>query len=268
MISTEMSTSNVSSLPHHPPIYAHPSDTQTSDATELHRTILMVEDDVELAQMLVEFMADTALDIVLAHDGLSALEKLSAHTFDLVILDVMLPGRSGFEVLQSLRQQSRVPVIMMTARTDHPDRIAGLEMGADDYVCKPVDPGELLARIRAVLRRFTAAPTAAAMEVASIGPLRVSSALLVATVHGEPLALTAAELRILEMLVRHAGTALSRERMTEEALGRTLEPFDRSLDTHVSNLRRKLRQVDCTDGLPEIRGLRSQGYMLTLGSTT
>ena len=230
-------------------------------------TILLVDDDVELGPMLVEFMSDDTLEFQLAHDGIEALNAIAQRAFDLVVLDVMLPRLTGFQLLQALRERSRVPVIMMTARTANADRIAGLEMGADDYVCKPVDPGELLARIRAVLRRTTvsATPPVTDQDMALAGPLRVSLSLQRATFHDIDLGLTAAELRILEILVRHAGSHVSREQLTEWALGRSLEAFDRSLDTHVSNLRRKLRQVGIADGLPEIRGLRSLGYILTTG---
>jgi DNA-binding response OmpR family regulator len=236
-------------------------------------SILLVEDDVDLAQMLVEFMGDESHTFTLAHDGVAALGLLVEQTFDLVLLDVMLPRADGFELLQAVRRRSQVPVIMMTARTAAADRIAGLELGADDYVCKPVDPQELLARIRAVLRR-TNAPAASGREVnlepdaIVLGPLRVVPSTQRASLFGIELGLTAAELRVLDMLARQAGTPVSREQLTELALGRSLSAYDRSLDTHVSNLRRKLRRAaDLADvpdaAVPEIRGLRSFGYVVT-----
>ncbi|GGX21108.1 DNA-binding response regulator [Pigmentiphaga litoralis] len=238
-------------------------------------SILLVEDDVDLAQMLVEFMSDDAHAITLAHDGVAALALLLEQPFDLVVLDVMLPRADGFELLQALRRRSHVPVIMMTARTAAADRISGLELGADDYLCKPVDPLELMARIRAVLRR-TQVPsreTPVEPDATALGPLRVVPSSQRATLSGVDLGLTAAELRVLDMLVRQAGTPVSREQLTELALGRSLEAYDRSLDTHVSNLRRKLRRAGefanaPEASLPEIRGLRSFGYVLTAGAST
>lgn len=229
--------------------------------------VLLVDDDRELGQMLVEFMGDDALELHLAHDGAEAMDTLGRRHFDLVVLDVMLPGLNGFQLLQALRQRSPVPVIMMTARTAKADRIAGLEMGADDYVCKPVDPAELLARIRAVLRRSGTLPAfvTPASDIACVGAVRVSSSLQRATIDEVDLGLTAAELRLLDILVRHAGTPVSRENLTEWALGRSLEAFDRSLDTHISNLRRKLRQAGGERPLPQIRSLRRLGYLLTPG---
>ena len=268
----------------HPPLVAlrpqaapasghpHTADGGPSPATPL--SILLVEDDVELAQMLVEFMSDDTQAVTLAHDGVAALGLLLEQPFDLVVLDVMLPRADGFELLQTLRRRSQVPVIMMTARTAAADRISGLELGADDYLCKPVDPLELMARIRAVLRR-TQAPSRdmpAEPDASAHGPLRVVPSLQRATLAGVDLGLTAAELRVLDMLVRQAGTPVSREHLTELALGRSLEAYDRSLDTHVSNLRRKLRRAadlaNAPDAsVPEIRGLRSFGYVLTSGAS-
>ena len=238
-------------------------------------SILLVEDDVELAHMLVEFMTDDAHAVTLAHDGVAALALLLEQPFDLVVLDVMLPRVDGFELLQALRRRSQVPVIMMTARTAAADRISGLELGADDYLCKPVDPLELMARIRAVMRRAQAPSRDVPIEsdASVMGSLRVVPSLQRAALSGVDLGLTAAELRVLDMLVRHAGTPVSREQLTELALGRSLEPYDRSLDTHVSNLRRKLRRAadlaNAPDAsVPEIRGLRSFGYVLTSASLT
>lgn len=248
-----------------------PPDGRPSSAAPL--SILLVEDDVELAQMLVEFMSDEAHAVTLAHDGVAALGLLLEQPFDLVVLDVMLPRADGFELLQTLRRRSQVPVIMMTARTAPADRISGLELGADDYLCKPVDPLELMARIRAVMRRTQAPLRDAAVEpdATVIGLLRVVPSSQRATLAGMDLGLTAAELRVLDMLARQAGTPVSREHLTELALGRSLEAYDRSLDTHVSNLRRKLRRAadlaNAPDAsVPEIRGLRSFGYVLTAGT--
>ncbi|WP_246012851.1 response regulator transcription factor [Pigmentiphaga humi] len=226
--------------------------------------VLLADDDAELAQMLAEFFADEPFDLHFSQDGTATAGLLAQRDFDLVLLDVMLPGMSGFEVLRQVRRSCDTPVIMMTARSAQEDRIQGLESGADDYVCKPFSPAELLARMRAVMRRSAGRAPQAEAGLA-IGPLRLLPQVQQAFVDGRPLALTSAELRVLEILMRHAGTAVTREHLTEAALGRQLEAYDRSLDTHVSNLRRKLRQAAAGAGAPAIRGLRNLGYMLLAG---
>ncbi|MDX3906454.1 MAG: response regulator transcription factor [Pigmentiphaga sp.] len=224
--------------------------------------VLLADDDAELTQMLAEFFADEPFELHVAPDGAIAAEMVDRRNFDLLLLDVMLPRLSGFDVLRQIRRMSSMPVIMMTARTAQEDRIEGLQSGADDYVCKPFSPAELLARMHAVLRRTLSRPLQHEPGIA-VGALRVVPSTQRAYMAGEALALTSAELRILEILMRHAGTPVTREHLTEAALGRQLEAYDRSLDTHVSNLRRKLRQ--CRGAAPEIRGLRNLGYMLLAG---
>jgi len=186
------------------------------------------------------------------------------HPFDLVILDVMLPSLSGFEVLRRLRHSLSVPVIMLTAHGADVDRIVGLELGADDYLSKPFNPRELVARVRAVLRRFSPRDNDMPAHPVSVGPLRLDPATFEVTLSGQSVRLTGTELRLLEVLMRAVGQVQSRESLTERVLGRRLTPYDRSIDTHVSNLRRKLGLGE--NGLPEIRSIRGAGYVLIASS--
>jgi DNA-binding response OmpR family regulator len=224
------------------------------------KSILLVDDDRELDLMLTEYLSTEPFSVTTALDGKLALELLTEETFDLVILDVMLPSLSGFDVLHRLRQTLTVPVIMLTARGEDTDRILGLELGADDYLPKPFNPKELVARIHAVLRR-TAKNMELSNQEVTVGPLHLCTATLEATVEGRAVRLTGTEFRVLEMLMRGAGQAQSRQFLTERILGRTLSAHDRSIDTHISNLRRKL--VDKHGRGIEIRNIRGAGYLLT-----
>jgi len=226
--------------------------------------VLLVDDDRELTAMLREYLEREGFDITAVHDGDAAIAHVVAaggeRRADLVILDVMLPGRSGLDVLRAMRlRESPPPVLMLTARGDDVDRIVGLELGADDYLSKPFNPRELVARMRAVLRRVS--DYAAPREVIALGPLRLDPARHRAALHGAQVELTGAEFRVLEVLMRETGRVVSREQLTEQALGRKLELYDRSIDTHVSNLRRKL--AFGSGGEFEIRGIRGAGYLLT-----
>jgi DNA-binding response OmpR family regulator len=224
------------------------------------KSILLVDDDRELDLMLTEYLSTEPFSVTTALDGTLALELLTEETFDLVILDVMLPSLNGFDVLHRLRQTLTVPVIMLTARGQDTDRILGLELGADDYLPKPFNPKELVARIDAVLRR-TAKNMEFSNQEVTVGPLHLCTATLEATVEGRTVRLTGTEFRVLETLMRGAGQAQSRELLTERVLGRTLSAYDRSIDTHISNLRRKL--VDKHGRAIEIRNIRGTGYLLT-----
>ena len=225
-------------------------------------SLLIVDDDRELGQMLTEYLSGEGFEVPVLRDGAEALERLieQPHPADLVILDVMLPSLSGFEVLRRLRRNLSVPVIMLTAHGADVDRIVGLELGADDYLAKPFNPRELVARVRAVLRRFSPRDADAPAHPVTIGPLRLDPAIFEVTLSGEAVRLTGTELRLLEVLMRSAGQVQSRESLTERVLGRRLTPYDRSIDTHVSNLRRKLGLGE--NGLPEIRSIRGAGYVL------
>lgn len=240
------------------------------EATEImpiRPQILIIDDDRELATMLAEFLDHEGFDVQLAHEAPSAPFGTAAGTLpDLVVLDVMLPGRSGFDLLRELRaRETRLPILMLTARGDAVDRILGLELGADDYLSKPFDPRELAARIRAVLRRSSGSANdggdgAEAVTELQAGALRLDLARRRAD-HGDtPLELTGAEFRVLARLVRDAGKLVSRAELTEHALGRKLTLYDRSIDTHVSNLRRKLERTGARD--IEIRAVRGAGYEL------
>lgn len=224
-------------------------------------TVLVVDDDEELTELLGELLGQEGFTIQAVHDGASGLERAQSGKYALVVLDVMLPKLTGFEVLTRLRQTSAVPVLMLTARGEDVDRIVGLEMGADDYLPKPFNPRELVARVRALHRRATggAAPATAAGSIV-VDDLAVAPAARRVLVHGEEVKLTTAEYELLEALVRNAGSVVSREELTRIVLGRRLSAFDRAIDMHVSNLRKKLGPS--VSGGERIKTVRSSGYLL------
>ncbi len=221
--------------------------------------VLLVDDDVELSGMLAEYLQEEGFEVGLAHDGESgALAALSGR-YAIVVLDVMLPRLSGVEALKRIRAQSRVPVLMLTAKGDDVDRIVGLELGADDYVAKPCTPRELVARLRAILRRVhpTGAPDGEAGPVVA-GPLSMWPEKRSACWAGRPLELTSTEFNLLEALARRAGRVVTKAELSERGLGRPLARFDRSLDVHVSSLRQKLGKL--ADGRSCIQTVRGVGY--------
>ena len=215
--------------------------------TQAH--ILIVDDDQQLRTMLAELLRLEDFKVETASDGVEGLEKSGAASYDLIVLDVMMPRMDGFETLKNLRQRSSCPVIMLTARGEADDRITGLEYGADDYIAKPFNP----------LKRSLAQHSGEA-EVLSAGALVLDVPRMQATLNGHEIALTGAELRVLEALMRSPGRAVSREELNEFALGRALTPYDRAMDTHISNLRGKLKSVSSDD--VTIRSLRGEGYVL------
>jgi DNA-binding response OmpR family regulator len=227
--------------------------------------VLLVDDDRELCQMLTEYLEAEHFDVKSVHDGGDALAELKMSEFQLVILDVMLPSIGGFDVLRKLGASCDTPILMLTARGDDVDRIVGLELGADDYLSKPFNPRELVARMRAILRR--ASNRIGRLSVPDeliVGRILLNTGTHQVKVADAPVQLTGAEFRVLELLMRSAGQVISREAMTEQALGRKLVPYDRSIDTHISNLRRKL---DLEVGKnPEIKNVRGSGYTLTWAS--
>jgi len=224
--------------------------------------VLIVDDDRELCQMLTEYLTAEHFEVKSVHDGGDALAELKANHFELLILDVMLPSVGGFEVLRKLGASYETPILMLTARGDDVDRIVGLELGADDYLSKPFNPRELVARMRAILRRASIrAARGGVPDELSVGPIVLNTGMHLVRVAGQPVGLTGAEFRVLELLMRSAGQVISREAMTEQALGRKLVPYDRSIDTHISNLRRKLNLE--TGKNPEIKNVRGSGYTLT-----
>jgi two-component system response regulator CpxR len=187
------------------------------------------------------------------------IEQLRSADYAMVVLDVMMPGVDGFEVLRRLRDVTPLPVIMLTARGDARDRVTGLDLGADDYLPKPFNPQELVARIRAVLRRAAPRPTGTADEVISVGDLDLMPAARGVRTGSRPVDLTTVEFDLLERLVRSAGEVVTRETLVRDILGRDFSPFDRSIDTHVSNLRRKLGPQP--GGAERIKGIRGAGYL-------
>ena len=217
--------------------------------------ILLVDDDTELASLLGEFLRREGFTMEAAHEGGRGLERALLPGVDLVVLDVMLPGMDGFEILRRLRQRSKVPVLMLTARGEDVDRIIGLELGADDYLAKPFNPRELAARIRAILRRYEPrAATAAANRIEANGIVLDPGSREV-TAGGKRVELTTFEFDILEMLMRSAGRVLSRDALMENFYNRKATPFDRSIDMHISHLRKKL---ECGD--ERIKTIRGVGY--------
>jgi len=226
-----------------------------------HR-LLIIDDDVRLSEMLVEYLAPEGMELTAVASGVAGLRSAQRENFDLIILDVMLPGLSGFDVLKQLRETgAKTPVLMLTARGDDVDRIIGLDLGADDYLPKPFNPRELLARIKAILRRTSETDGDEPMEV-TVGDLRVNLPRREAWLKEQPLRLTNAEFVILVTLMRSQGEVVSREALTRTALGRQLLPDDRSLDTHISNLRRKLGGDADADADVLIRSIRGSGYVL------
>jgi two-component system response regulator CpxR len=216
--------------------------------------ILLVDDDGELCSLLSQFLQREGFAVECEHEGNAGLTRALAGGYDLIVLDVMLPGLDGFEILRRLRQQSKVPVIMLTARGEDVDRIVGLELGADDYLPKPFNPRELAARIRAILRRYEKKPQPQA------GRLEVNGVVLDSGTRevysgGRRVELTTFEFDILEMLMRSAGRVLSRDALMENFYNRKATPFDRSIDMHVSHLRKKLER-----GNTLIKTIRGVGY--------
>ena len=222
--------------------------------------ILIVHDDVPLAGMLVELLAGENFQSAHASNGTAALAFLARRSFDLLILDVMMATMDGLELLRRLRKEANIPVLVLTALADEKDRILALELGADDCLVKPFSVRELVARLRAILRRSAnGRPDSAPL---ALGALAIYPATMSATLAGVPVRLTTAEFMLLEALARSAGRIQSRETLTYQALGRPLEPFDRSIDTHISNIRRKLC-LDPGRGI-EIKSSRGHGYVLTV----
>jgi two-component system response regulator CpxR len=220
--------------------------------------VLLVDDDTELCAMLAEYLQPEGFEVVSVHEGEAALERVATGAFDAVVLDVMLTGLSGFDVLRRVRETSRVPILMLTARGQDVDRIVGLEMGADDYLPKPFNPRELVARLRAVLRRAQDPAGGAAAERIVVGDVALDPG--TRTVHrGEqPVALTSTEFTVLDVLMRHAGRVVGKDELSRDALGRELGRYDRSLDMHISNLRRKLGPA--ASGAERIQTVRGVGY--------
>ena len=224
--------------------------------------ILLADDDVELGEMLTQYLGAEGFAVDTAHDGETALAKARSGNYDLVVLDVMMPRMSGFDVLRELRTKSLTPVLMLTARGEDVDSIVGLELGADDYLAKPCNPRVLVARVRAILRRAESAGAPDdAPPVLKLGDIEVHPGTRRVLLRGETVALTSTEYSVLETLLHEAGRVVSKADLSEHALGRKLTRYDRSLDMHVASLRKKLGPLD--GGEERIKTVRGVGYQYT-----
>ncbi len=222
--------------------------------------ILIIDDDEELCELVSEYLSAEDFQVESANDGEIGLNKALSGDYDLAILDVMLPKINGFDVLRQLRERSKMPVLMLTARGDDTERIVGLEIGADDYVPKPFNPRELLARLRAILRR--ARSDGSSPEKLQVDDLEISTSSRSVRIDGREISVTSVEFDLLRALVKEAGKIVKKDALSEEVLERELSPYDRSLDMHISNLRKKLGPR--SDGSDRIKTVRSVGYIYTL----
>jgi two-component system response regulator CpxR len=225
--------------------------------------ILLIDDDSELCELLTEYMEPEGFGVKAAFDGEDGLQHALTGNYDLVVLDVMLPRLNGFDVLRKLRKQSNVPVLMLTARGEDVDRIVGLEMGADDYLAKPFNPRELVARIRAILRRL---PSHSSDQLVSavdrkivVGDIELDTETREVYRKGKLVELTDVEFNLLKELLKSTGEVISREVLVKNVLGRDFSPLDRSVDVHISNLRKKI--YDQGDKKQRIKGVRGEGYL-------
>ena len=233
--------------------------TQVKPTTE---QLLVIDDDVELCKLVTRYLTQEGFQIASVNGGASGAELALSGNYALVVLDVMMPGVNGFDVLRRIRAESRIPVLMLTAKGDALDRVLGLEMGADDYLPKPFNPQELAARIRAILRRAKPAATDSGQPVATpivVGDVEMDYGARVVRRGHEILNLTTVEFDLLEALLQAAGQVVGREKLTRDVLGREFSPFDRSIDTHVCNLRKKIGLLE--DGTERIKGIRGIGYL-------
>ncbi|MDO6774430.1 response regulator [Shewanella sp. 3_MG-2023] len=222
--------------------------------------ILLVDDDAGLSELLAQLLELEGFELTQAFDGQQGLDFAQNQDFDLILLDVMLPKLNGFEVLRALRTQKQTPVLMLTARGDEIDRVVGLEIGADDYLPKPFNDRELVARIRAILRRSSLTQAdAGAQDTISFGDLTLDQARQELYCNDQLIILTGTEFSLLHSLITQAGDLVTKEQLSETVLGKKLMPFDRSLDMHLSNLRKKLPERH--DGRPRVKTIRGKGYI-------
>ena len=226
--------------------------------------ILIIDDDEELCELVAEYLTVEGFETEAVHDGESGLRRALSSEYDLITLDVMLPKKNGFDVLRELRQTSRIPVLMLTARGDDMERIIGLEIGADDYLPKPFNPRELVARLRAILRRVQTEQESnqGVIDKLQVDDVEVQISARSANKNGEDLGLTSVEFDLLAELLGQAGKVIKKDDLSEQVLERKLSPWDRSLDMHISNLRKKLGSRE--DDTERIKTVRSVGYIYTL----
>jgi len=228
--------------------------------------ILIIDDDVALCELVAEYLQPLGFQVEAVHRGDSGIERALQLEHDLILLDVMLPGQNGFDVLRHIRESSKIPVLMLTARGDDVDRIVGLEIGADDYLPKPFNPRELAARIRAILRRSSSNDNLENAQTLVVGDVGMEPGTRMVRRAGEIVELTAVEYDVLEKLLRAAGRIMTREELSRDVLGRNPTPFDRSIDMHISNLRKKLgHQIGDAERIKTVRGV---GYIYALPSLT
>lgn len=225
--------------------------------------VLLVDDDLELCELLRDYLQGEGFDVGMVHDGGDVVDKIKEVNYDVIVLDVMIPTLNGFEVLRKLRDFCKTPVLMLTAKGDTVDRIVGLELGADDYLAKPCNPRELVARLRAILRRISSQQNQSKTDdTIAVDDLKIHLGSHTVTFFGESVTLTGAEFAVLEWLMRSPGQVISKDILTEEALGRKLTPYDRSIDVHISNIRKKLSATHQSEK-DLIINIRGAGYMLT-----
>src|SRR5216683_4449050 len=224
--------------------------------------VLVVDDDIELCALVQEYLTAEGFSLKAVHDGEQGLQQALTGDYALVVLDVMLPGINGFEVLRRIRSVSKIPVLLLTARGEDVDRIVGLEIGADDYLPKPFNPRELVARIRAILRRSRAKGGEAQVpDIIRVGDVELDPATRSVRHRGKSLELTSVEFGLLQVLLREAGRVVTREALVDEVLGRKFSPFDRSIDMHVSKVRKKLGDSGSEDYIKTVRGA---GYIFAM----
>ncbi|MCG8595554.1 MAG: response regulator transcription factor [Kiloniellales bacterium] len=222
--------------------------------------VLLIDDDIELTEMLINYLAGEGFKASAVHTGDAAVEAALSKRHSVVVLDIMMPGIDGLEVLRRIRQRSCVPIIMLSAKGNDMDRVVGLEMGADDYVPKPCNPRELVARLRAVLRRTVGQARETMARSFAFGPLRLLPAQRRVEYDGAVLELTVSEFNILECLMREADRVVTKDELSLKVLGRPRDPYDRSVDVHVSNLRQKLHAA--MRGASVIETVRGVGYQM------
>ncbi len=222
--------------------------------------MLLIDDDAELSQLVIDYLTLDGFNVDHAADGVTGLAKAQSGAYQLILLDIMLPGLDGLSLLRQLRQTSYCPVLMLTARGDDIDRIIGLELGADDYLAKPFNPRELSARARAILRRVELAqlPVQTQHSHLEINGVLLNRQNRQVLCQGNAVVLTATEFQLLDYLMSHVGTVVSKEDLSKQVLGRNLQQYDRSLDMHVSNIRKKIGQFDPNE---KIQTLRGSGYL-------
>jgi DNA-binding response OmpR family regulator len=221
--------------------------------------VLIVDDDVELCELVTEYLSPEGFQVESVNDGPAGLDRALSGEHAIVVLDIMLPGMNGLNVLRGVRARSRVPVLILTARGDDVDRIVGLEIGADDYLAKPFNPRELVARVRAILRRTQSAGENSGPDRLAVSDIELDTGARTVRRAGEPVELTSVEFSLLELLLRSAGQVVTREQIAKDVLGRQFYPYDRSIDMHVSKLRRKLGETP--GGGERIKTIRSVGYI-------